>query len=237
MDEQLWDLASELSDVNSNLRRESLYAHQAEHLPSPLQTCLALDEKFELWEATVSSEALPFTLDIDLEATEFGAQYNFSSDSTGYTMIYYLGFRLLLADIVLRIIDHILNNGTLDSQCLNPSELEPGLRAPATLAYMRRHFEGTRQRYAEHVMRSSPFALDAKAGHYVAYRMSFGILLALYAFQKSMNLVGIAAASEALRVLAEDKGLSFAHAALGKMRSIMYGGLQRGRLVPYLLWA
>ena len=208
--------------MNSNLRRESLYAHQAEHLPSLLQTCLALDEKFELWEATASGETFPFTLDIDSEATESGAQYTFSSDSTGYTMIYYWGFRLLLADLVLRIIEQISNHGLLDSERLVYSNLESGLGAPATLSLMCRHFEGTRQHYAEHIIRGSPFALSPMSGHYGAYRVSFGVLLALYAFQKSTDEVGIAAAAEAWRVLVEEKGLSFAKAALGMLESMMY---------------
>lgn len=89
---------------------------------------------------------------------------------------------------------------------------------------MKANFESARHSHAVQIMRGSQFALSPTAGHYGAYRVSFGILSALYAFQKSNDVVNVKAALEAVRLLVEERGLCFASLALDKLQPLLNGG-------------
>ena len=211
VDDQLWDLALDLSRLNVRLRPALNIASdvQSDDLKPILQECLTVDHGFEYWEER-TRRRIPFTTTASSTRSDLGIRYMFPSDSSGYTWIYCWGFRLLLADLVLCLVDQLPNDSTVDLQYFAHLRLSIDPKSPPGPASLRDHFSDARQTHAMNIIHASHIALTPTAGHYGAYRLSFGVLLALYAFHKSSDTAGLASASEIIRTLSEEKGLSFA---------------------------
>jgi hypothetical protein len=214
-EELLWNLALELSSLNIRVRAASITSVM---LDSPVEAamllheCVLLDQGFQEWEDAVRKQTLPFTIDpASANSTStYESVYKFDSETMGYTFNYYWGFRALLANIALYLIKQLPSEPAFPCNGVRFSAVE----APSSS--LRGRFEAARHKYAVHIMRGSHFALSPKSGHYGAYRISFGVLVALFAFQERGDLEGVRAATEAVRRLADEKGLTFAKMALGK---------------------
>ncbi len=231
LEERLWSLALELSLLNGRVR---IALEDVSQFPGTksvlklLQQCLRLNEKFGFWEATAETDPRSFSFMASIATVDYQNLSSFSPDCIGYDFLYCWGFRLLLADVVLQLLEQTPQELTIEAGTGGLSEFASDLAAPLTSASMKANFERARHSYAVQIMHSSQFALSPAAGHYGAYRVSFGILIALYAFQKSNDLVNIHAAFEAVRLLVEEKGLSFASLALDKLQPLLNGGYISG---------
>ena len=231
LEERLWNLALELSLLNGKVRialDDALQPSRTKSIITLLQQCLLLDENFSAWEATARADPRSFTFMASIDTDDEYDQYPFPPDCIGYDFLYCWGFRLLLADVVVQLLEQTSEDLTVEAQTRDLSDSTTGLTMPLTAASLKASFENSRHSHALQIMRGSQFALSLTAGHYGAYRVSFGILSALYAFHKSDDAVSIAAALAAVRLLVEKRGLSFASLALDKLQPLLNGGYISG---------
>lgn len=212
----IWDLGAELSDINIRARTGSAQddASNLQGQSALLDDILKLDQQFQQWEDLCCLSGTPYT--VEEVGNDAGSSpklsYIFVSHSTGYTLNYYWGFRLWLAEISVRLIDSMLDiPPAVSAHAREEPPSAPDLDA------LRQYFANIRHTFAWHLVRGSQFALSPAAGLHGAHRISFAVLLALYIFDLDNDAAGVQEAVLAIRRLTFEKGLGVAAIAMRKM--------------------
>jgi hypothetical protein len=219
----LWNLAHELSLLSIRAREamSQINALSTVIIFSIMKDLVELDRKFDEWENQLNEPGVSSAPELFVaEKSHYTTpSHTFSSDAMGYTLNYSWGFRILLADLTLRILDQSEPRTVIGPEISSASRSLDDYSQILVLSIptLSEHFRTSRRRYALQILSGCQFALSSTAGYYAAYRISFSVLLAHYAFRRNSDQAGIAATNNLIKGLVCAKGLTFPGQAMEKM--------------------